>query len=174
MRGYLLDTNVLSELRRPACDQNVAVFVDNQPVELLFTSAVNFAEIQFGIDTLQDRAKRTVISEWLSDTLRPWFGANIAEADEAALCEWRHIVEQGRKRRYTFSEPDCLITAIARVNRLVVVTRDIVPFLEAGVAVLDPWRGRFHNRRNEVLDSLALDDPRLLEALAHFDGSAGS
>lgn len=174
MRGYLLDTNVLSELRRPACDRNVAAFADNQPVDFLFTSAVNFAEIQFGIDTLLDPVKRSAITEWLSDTLRPWFGTNVAEADEAAICEWRHIVEQGRKRRYTFSEPDCLIAAIARVNRLVVVTRDMLPFQEAGVAVLDPWRGRFHNSRNEVLEPLALDDPRLLEAIGHFEGSAGS
>lgn len=171
MNGYLLDTNVLSELRRSNGDRGVASFADSQWKGHIFTTAVNFAEIRFGIAKLADTTKRYELALWLNDVMRPWFGPNIVQLDEAVLCEWRMIVDAGRQRRFTFPEPDCLIAAAARVNALVVVTRDVTPFREARVPVLDPWRGRFFNSADACLEPLSMNYHGLLVTLMQFESS---
>ena len=73
MKGWLLDTNVLSELRRVRPEPAVAAFVSAQPLESLFVSAVTFAEIRFGIERLDDLHKRAALNNWLDLQLRPMF-----------------------------------------------------------------------------------------------------
>ena len=60
---------------------------------------------------------------------------------EAVLVRWRHLIEDGRKRGHTFSQPDVLIAATAAEAELIVVTRDIDEFIQANVPVFDPWNG---------------------------------
>ena len=66
MTGWLLDTNVLSELRRPKPEPKVIAFVSAQPLDLLYISTVTLAEIRFGIELVADATKRSELSDWLA------------------------------------------------------------------------------------------------------------
>ena len=139
MNGWLLDTNVISELRKPSCDRCVQAWSDTQPATSLYLSTVTLAEIRFGIERHLDDAFRTTLTAWLEATLRPWFAGRILEIDEDVILEWRRSIARGREHGITFSQPDLFIAAIARLNDLTVVTRNIVDFERAGVRVLNPW-----------------------------------
>lgn len=139
MSGWLLDTNVLSELRRPKPQRTVVAFVAEQPIELLHVSTVTFAEIRFGIERLADPGRRAQLTDWLSHRVRPLFGQRVLEVSEDVLFKWRLLIEQGRKSGHTFSQPDLLIAATALHHGLTVVSRDTSEYEKAGVEVLNPW-----------------------------------
>jgi hypothetical protein len=141
--GWLLDTNVLSELRRPKPDQRVVAFVAAQPLDGLFISVVTLAEIRFGIELVADAHRRADLVEWLSSKVRPLFGQRVLQVSEDVMLKWRLMVEDGRKDGHTFSQPDLIIAASAAQYGLTVVTRDVSDFERAKVPVLNPWmRGR--------------------------------
>jgi toxin FitB len=137
--GWLLDTNVLSELRRPRPDANVVHFVSSQPLDLLFVSVVTFAEIRFGIEVANDAIRRIEIINWLAQTARPMFENRVLDLTEDILVRWRLMVEDGRKIGHTFAHPDLLIAATALHHRLTVVSRDTNDFKKANVTLLNPW-----------------------------------
>lgn len=144
MKGWLLDTNVVSELRRPRPNTAVVTFIASQPVELLFLSDMTLAEIRFGIDRLDDASRRADLTLWLDRTLRPLFAGRTATIGEDALYRWKLLNAAGQKRGHTFSQPDLFIAAMAVVEDLVVVSHDVSEFVAAGVAVFDPWTGTLH------------------------------
>lgn len=140
MSGFLLDTNVLSELRRPRPEPRVVAFVGAQPLESLFVSTVTFAEIRFGIELVADIHKRAQLNDWLQLQLRPMFGYRVLPVSEDVMFKWRLMVEQGRKAGRTFSQPDLIIAATAAQHGLAVVSRDAGGYAGTGVALVDPWR----------------------------------
>ncbi len=71
MRGWLLDTNVISELRKPSCDPAVKAWSDKEPPESFFLSTITLAEIRFGIEQQSDLKFRQELNAWLDHTLRP-------------------------------------------------------------------------------------------------------
>ena len=139
MRGWLIDTNVVSELRRARPNQKVRAFVAGQIGDVLFTSDVTFAEVRFGIEQIGDAVRRSDLTHWLDRTLRPLFAGRVLSVTEDALLRWRLMLEAGRTKGHTFSEPDLLIAALAAQADLVVVSRDTSEFVAAGVPVFDPW-----------------------------------
>ncbi len=142
MSGWLLDTNVLSELRRASPNRKVAAFVAGEPLDRLFVSVVTFAEIRFGIELVADPARRSDLILWLDNKLRPMFDGRSLDVTEDVLLKWRLLIEAGRKRGHTFSHPDVLIAATAAHHDATVVTRNVDEFEAAGVAVLNPWTGK--------------------------------
>ncbi|HVT03390.1 MAG TPA: type II toxin-antitoxin system VapC family toxin [Thermoanaerobaculia bacterium] len=142
MTGWLLDTNVLSELRRPKPDARVVRFVSAQPLELLYVSAVTFAEIRFGIELVKDASRRVELNDWLTHRLRPMFEHRVLAVTEDIMLKWRLLVEDGRKIGHTFSEPDLIIAATALHQGLTIVSRDTSEYEKAGVPVLNPWIGQ--------------------------------
>ena len=140
MTGWLLDTNVLSELRRPKPSNKVVAFVSAQALELLYVSTVTMAEIRFGIELLDDATRRAELTDWLTHKVRPMFGQRILSVSEDVLFKWRVLVEAGRKAGHTYSQPDLFIAATALHHGLTVVTRDTSEFEHARVPVLNPWR----------------------------------
>ena len=141
MTGWLVDTNVISELRKPRPEKRVVSFVSQQPLDVLFISIVTFAEIRFGIERLDDAAKRARISAWLENEMRPLFEDRVLPLSEDILLKWRLIIEEGRKNGYTFSHPDVLIAATAAHHGLTVVSRNTREFVAASVSTFDPWTG---------------------------------
>ncbi len=139
MTGWLLDTNVLSELRRPKPDAKVIRFVSAQPLELLYVSAVTFAEIRFGIELVKDASRRVELNDWLAHKLRPMFEHRVLAVTEDIMLKWRLLVEDGRKIGHTFSEPDLIIAATALHHGLTIVSRDTSEYEKAHVPVLNPW-----------------------------------
>lgn len=140
MTGWLLDTNVLSELRRPRPDRKVVAFLAAKPIERLYVSAVTFAEIRFGIEIIADAARRAELNDWLTHKVRPMFEQRVLAISEDVMSKWRLLVEEGRKARHTFSQPDLIIAATALDQGLTVVSRDVADYRKARVPVLNPWK----------------------------------
>ena len=111
MTGWLLDTNVLSELRRPRPERKVLAFIAAQPLEHLYVSAVTFAEIRFGIELVTDAGRRAELNDWLALKVRPMFEQRARAITEDIMFKWRLLVEEGRKAGPTFSQPDLIIAA---------------------------------------------------------------
>ena len=139
MTGWLLDTNVLSELRRPKPDRKVVAFIAAQPLELLYVSAVTLAEIRFGIEVVADATKRAELNDWLARKVRPMFEQRVLPVTEEIMFKWRLLVEDGRKAGYTFSQPDLIIAATALYHGLTVVTRNVSDYEQVRTRVFNPW-----------------------------------
>jgi predicted nucleic acid-binding protein len=136
---WLLDTNVLSELRRPKPERKVVAFVTAQPLEDFYISSVTFAEIRFGIEIVASAARRAELNDWLIHKVRPMFEQRVLAVSEDVMFKWRLLVEKGRKTGHTFSQPDLIIAATALHHGLTVVSRDTDEYEVAGVSVLNPW-----------------------------------
>ena len=139
MTGWLLDTNILSELRRPRPEPRVAALVAAQPLELLFVSVVTLAEIRFGIELVADAGRRAELHDWLHLKVRPMFEQRVLPISEDVMLKWRLLVEEGRKGGHTFSQPDLIIAATALHHGLTVVTRDTADYAKTRVPLLNPW-----------------------------------
>lgn len=139
MKGWLIDTNVVSELRRPAPDATVGRWIDAQPRASLYLSVVSIMEVRFGAESV-GAAKRAQLETWIEHTLRPWYAGRIVETGEDVWLEWRRMQDRGRKRGHVFAQPDLFIAAQAMVHGLCVVTRDTIHHVVASVPVFNPWR----------------------------------
>jgi predicted nucleic acid-binding protein len=137
--GWLLDTNVLSELRRPRPEKKVLAFIAAQPLDLLYISTVTLSEIRFGIELVSDAARRSDLIDWLTHKVRPMFERRVLPISEDVMFKWRLLVEEGRKVGHTFSQPDLIIAATGLHHGLTVVSRDTSEFVKARVPVLNPW-----------------------------------
>jgi toxin FitB len=137
--GFLLDTNILSELRRVRPDSRVVAFIKAQPLEILYISSVTLAEIRFGIELVAEPVRRAELDNWLTHRVRPMFGGRVLPVTEDVMLKWRLLVEEGRKTGHTFSQPDLIIGATALEHGLTLVSRDTADYEKAHVPVINPW-----------------------------------
>jgi predicted nucleic acid-binding protein len=138
--GWLLDTNILSELGRPRPESRVVTFISTQPLEFFYVSAVTFAEIRFGIEVVKNSNRRATLNDWLNQTLRPMFEHRVIPITEDIMLKWRLLLEEGRKAGHTYSQPDLIIAASALHHGLTIVSRDTREYRLTGARVLNPWR----------------------------------
>ncbi len=134
---YLLDTNVISELRRPQnADRNVIAWADANSAASSFLSAISILEIELGTLRIarRDRGRGAVLRAWIDDQILPRFEGRILAVDTAVAqqCARLHVPDPRAER-------DALIAATAMVHGLTVVTRNIADFEPMGVALLNPW-----------------------------------
>jgi len=134
---YLLDTNVVSELRKAhKADRKVREWARAQPAATLYLSVVSLLEIEIGILLIErrDAAQGAVLRSWLEGQVLPAFSDRILAIDAAVArrCAAFHVPN----RR---SERDALIAATALVHNLSVVTRNTDDFKSMAVSVIDPW-----------------------------------
>ena len=131
---YLLDTNVLSELRRPRPNPSVLRWVRSVSQSRLHLSAVTIGEIQVGIEMTrrQDVGKAEELDAWLERVLLAF---DVIDVDAAAFREWARLMQ----RQSDTLIYDAMIAAVAVVHRLTVVTRNVRDFEQLGVPVLNPF-----------------------------------
>ena len=135
----LLDTNVVSEPLRPAPDARVITWIDAQPLETLFLSAITVAELRAGVALLPAGKRRTGLQQNLEKRVLPLFAGRVLPFDLA--CTQAYAVLLARARTAGLATADGYIAAIAAANGFTVATRDTDPFEAAGIAVIDPWLG---------------------------------
>ena len=131
---YLLDTNVVSELRRPSPHRSVLSWIQDTPAERLFLAAVTIGEIQVGIEVTreQDPNRAAELETWLDLVLASY---SVLDVDTAAFREWARLMH----RQSNTLNQDAMIAAVAIVHRLTIVTRNVRDFNQLGVQVLDPF-----------------------------------
>ena len=134
---YLLDTNVVSELRRPRPHGAVLAWLQAVDDAQLFISAVTLGEIQAGIELTreQDTDKPSEIEAWLDQVAAAY---NVLPLDAAAFREWARLMH---RRSDTLYE-DAMIAATARVHGLTVVSRNVADFKALGMEAFNPFTAR--------------------------------
>lgn len=131
---YLLDTNVVSELRRPRPHGAVLAWLSSVEDTELFLSAVTLGEIQAGIELTreQDPAKAAELEGWLELVAGAY---NVLPMDAAVFRAWARLMHRQSNTLYE----DAMIAATAKVHRLTVVTRNVADFQALGFEVLNPF-----------------------------------
>jgi predicted nucleic acid-binding protein len=137
--AWLLDTNVLSELRRLKPEPKVLAFIAGHPLDQLYISVVTLAELRFGIELLSEGGRRNELNNWLTHKIRPMFEQPVLQITEDIMFRWRAVAEEGRKAGHTYSQPDLIIAVTALHHGFTIVTRDRSDFEKAGVPVVNPW-----------------------------------
>ncbi|MCL4765396.1 MAG: type II toxin-antitoxin system VapC family toxin [Hyphomicrobiaceae bacterium] len=134
---FLLDTNVIFELRRPAkAEAAVVAWANSTPAASMFLSAISVLEIELGARLIERRdvAQGVVLRAWIDHQILPRFDGRILPIDTAVAlrCAGLHVPDPR-------SERDALIAATALVHGLTVATRNISDFQPMGVSILNPW-----------------------------------
>lgn len=138
---YVLDTNVVSELRKARTgkiDANVAAWAESIDASALFVSSITIMELELGILSVErrDATQGSRLRSWLEQHVLPEFSGRTLPVDTAVAlrCARLHVPD---KR----SERDAIIAATALVHGMTVVTRNVADFEPTGVAIINPWTG---------------------------------
>lgn len=131
---YMLDTNVVSELRKPKPHGGVLAWLESVDDTKLYLSAVTMGEIQAGVEMTreQDAAKAAEIEAWLDMVAASY---NVLPMDAAVFRRWARLMHRTSNTLYE----DAMIAATADVHGLTVVTRNVADFKSFGVAMLNPF-----------------------------------
>ena len=135
----LLDTNVVSEPLRHAPDARVIEWIDAQPLETLFLSAITVAELRAGVALLPAGKRRSGLQENLEKRVLPLFAGRVLPFDLACTQAYAALLAKARAAGLGIATAGGYIAAIAVANSFSVATRDTGPFAAAGVAVINPW-----------------------------------
>jgi len=137
---YLLDTNVVSELRKAnsgKADKHVVSWAEKIPVSTLFLSVITILELETGILLVErrDPSQAAVLRTWVDTHVLPTFSERILALDVAIAerCATLHVPDPK-------SDRDAIIAATALVHGMTVVTRNVCDFEQTGVALLNPWK----------------------------------
>ena len=134
--SYLVDTNVLSELRRPRPHPAVRDWFAQRPAATLFLSVLSLGEIRKGVQGVADARRQQALSDWLEADLPAFFAGRVLSVDAPVADRWgRLVAEAGRP----LPAIDSLLAATAAVHGLVLVTRNLRDFAGLPVQVFSPW-----------------------------------
>lgn len=139
MKGFLLDTNVISELvtRRP--EPNVSQWVEETDETLLHLSVLTLGEIRKGVASLPHARRRAELETWLNKGLRSRFAGRILAIDAEVADRWGHVAAQARSMNIPLPVIDGLLAATALEHDLTFVTRNTADVVGIGVLLLNPW-----------------------------------
>ena len=133
---YLIDTNVISELRRKGPDPNVIEWVSMRPPSTLYVSVLTLGEIRKGVETVDQPDRRRLLLDWLETDLPAFFTGRILDVDGRVAYRWgRLLATAGRP----LPAIDSLLAATALQHNLALVTRNLQDFRFPELEVINPW-----------------------------------
>jgi toxin FitB len=139
MPGFLLDTNIVSELVKPSPEASVLDWLAKQTVVDLYLPAITLGELTRGVVRLPDGRKRNVLIRWVQHDLPLQFEGRILSFDREAAIMWGNIMGEGDRRGRPYAAADAQIAATALRHGLIVATRNRRDFQGMDVELFDPW-----------------------------------
>ena len=140
MRGFLLDTCVISESTRPRAAAKVIRWLDARAPESLFLSVVSVAELEQGIARVETAAHARKLETWLSESVLPQFESRVLDVDLSIARRWGRLLGSGKRRGQPPPVVDALLAATALEHELTLVTRNVAHFERFDLHVFDPWQ----------------------------------
>ena len=135
----VLDTNVLSEPLKTTPEEKVVEWLDNQSAETLYITAVNRAELRYGVLKLPDGKRKNALAAQVERVLE-LFNDRTLDFDSAAADKLAQIAAECEKNGKRALAPEAYIAACAATRGFAVATRNVSHFEYLGVRVIDPWR----------------------------------
>ena len=139
MSGIILDTNVVSEPKRPSPDPKVRAWFESQDVERLYLTTTVIGELAVGIERLPAGRRRTDFRRWLDALITEDFFGRILTFDIEAALIYGKLVADALARGRPPTVGDAQIAAVARRDRMAVASRDVRDFATLDVPIIDPW-----------------------------------
>jgi predicted nucleic acid-binding protein len=138
--GFLLDTNIISELMKSRPDRHVVAWVESMDESVLYLSALTIGEVRKGIDMMEPgNSRRAALQSWLDRDIRARFAGRILSFDENVADRWGQIEAAAKRRRVALPTVDAQMAATALHYNLTLVTRNVGDVEQTGVPVLNPW-----------------------------------
>lgn len=137
--NFLIDANVLSEVRRPAPEPKVLEWLDRVDEDRAYVSVVSIAEIRRGIALMEAGRRRDALSEWLEHDLPERFERRTLHIDEGIALQWGDLMAASRRAGRGLSTMDGFLAATALARGLTLVTRNTNDFASLGIDLLNPW-----------------------------------
>ena len=134
--SYLIDTNVLSELRRKSPDTGVVTWLNQRQSATLYLSVLTLGEIRKGIETVHEQTRRQTLLDWLETDLPKFFVGRVLPIDEAVADRWGRLIATATR---PLPAIDSLLAAMALEHDLVLVTRNVKDFADLPVQIFNPW-----------------------------------
>lgn len=134
--SYLLDTNVLSELRRKKPNAGVVAWFSERPASTLYLSVLTLGEIRKGVEAVADSKRRAALSDWIDVELPAFFTGRILAIDARVADRWGRLMASAKR---PIPAVDSLLAATALHHGLTMVTRNEKDFADLGVQVINPW-----------------------------------
>lgn len=139
MSGFLLDTNIVSELIKPQPEIKLAKWIETTAEALLFLSVLTIGEIRKGIASQHDPRRRAKLEAWLVGDLQVRFAGRVLLIDAAIAERWGRLAAEGEKAGRPIAVIDGLLAATAQHHDLTFVTRDTAGLTRTGVSLFNPW-----------------------------------
>jgi predicted nucleic acid-binding protein len=136
--GYLVDTNILSELTRPLPEPQVEAFLRRSKGRV-FVSVLSIGEIRKGIASLPTSNRRAVLEDWLDNEIMAWFADRVLPVTLAVAEQWGVLAAQSKTKGRPRPVIDGIIAATDLKHDLVMATRNVGDFKDRGVTILNPW-----------------------------------
>jgi predicted nucleic acid-binding protein len=138
VNGYLVDTNILSELTKPIPAPQVEAFL-RQSKDRVFVSVFSIGEIRKGISSLPASNRRAALEDWLDNEIMPWLGDRVLPVTLAIAERWGDLAAQSKAKGRPRPVVDAVIAATAFQHDLVLVTRNVKDYEDLGITILNPW-----------------------------------
>jgi len=136
----VLDTNVLSELLRPAPAPKVLAWVGRQPRAALFVTSMTRAEIFYGIHVLPRGRRRQALSDATDTLFAQLFAGRMLNFDGDAADAYAEIMAARKNAGRRMSQSDAVIAAVARSRGASLATRNVKDFVDCGIEIINPWQ----------------------------------